>query len=74
MVFFALYFWARKQPLPASIVGLLVYVTMHLLDAIADPTAIARGIIMKIIIIAILVNAIQAGVKYRQLQRQSPGA
>jgi hypothetical protein len=68
-VFFALYFWARKQPLPASIVGLVVFVTLHVLDAIADPAALMRGIVMKIIIIAILVNAIQAGVKYRQLQR-----
>ena len=70
-VFFALYFWARKQPLPASIVGLVLFVTMHLLDALADPTALARGILMKIIIVVILVNAIQAGVKHRQLQRQS---
>jgi len=69
VVFFALYFWARKQPLPAAIVGLVLFVTMHLLDAIADPAALVRGIIMKIIIIAILVNAIQAGVKFRQLQR-----
>ena len=73
-VFFALYFWARKQPLPASIVGLILFITVHLLDAIADPAALARGLIMKIIIIAILVNAIQAGVKYRQLQRQGAAA
>lgn len=73
-VFFALYFWARRQPLPASIVGLVLFITVHLLDAIQDPTALARGLIMKIIIIVMLVNAIQAGVKYRQLQRQgAPG-
>ena len=73
-VFFALYFWARKQPLPASIVGLILFVTVHLLDAVADPAALVRGLLMKIIIIAILVNAIQAGVKYRQLQRQGAPA
>ena len=73
-VFFALYFWARRQPLPASIVGLILFVTIHLIDAVADPAALARGLIMKIIIIAILVNAIQAGVKYRQLQRQGAAA
>jgi hypothetical protein len=72
-VFFALYFWARRQPLPASIVGLVLFVTMHLLDAIADPTALARGLIMKVIVIAILVNAIKAGIKYRELKRQAPG-
>lgn len=72
-VFFALYFWARKQPLPAAIVGLALFITMHLLDAIADPAALGRGLIMKIIIIVILVQAIQAGVKHRQLQRQAAG-
>ena len=70
-VFFALYFWARKQPLPAAIVGLVLFVTLHVLEAITNPAAIVQGIIMKIIIIAILVSAIQAGVKYRQIQREA---
>jgi hypothetical protein len=69
-VFFGLYFWARKSPYPAAIVGLVVFVTVHLLDIIADPSALARGILMKIIIITILIKAIRAGARHRDLLRQ----
>ena len=69
-LFYGLYFWARRNPLPAAIVGLTLFVTLHLIDAIADPTQLARGIIMKVIIVAMLVQAIQAGVKYKRLLPQ----
>ena len=68
-VFFGLYAWARKQPLPAAIVGLIVYVTLNLIYGIMNPETLVQGIIVKLIIIGVLVSAIQAGVKYRQLQR-----
>jgi hypothetical protein len=66
--FCGLYFWARVAPLPAAIVGLVLFVTVHLLDALADPTALFRGIIVKVFIIAILVQAISAGVQYNRLK------
>ena len=69
-LFYGLYFWARRNPLPAAIVGLTLFVTLHLIDAIADPTQLARGIIMKVIIVAMLVQAIQAGIKYKRLLPQ----
>lgn len=84
-LFWALWIWSRFNPLPAAIVGLVVYVTLWLLDIVmyvvqasnvpanAGPVASGgplNGIFMKIIIIAILSRAIGAGVKYRNLQRQ----
>jgi len=69
-IFFGLYLWARRNPLPAAICGLVVFVTVHLLDALADPTAIVRGIFIKIIIILVLARAISAGARYRKLQRE----
>jgi hypothetical protein len=73
-VFFGLAFWARKNPLPASIVGLVLFVSVHLLDALVDPTSIIRGILVKIIIISILVKAISAGVRHRALTRSVSAA
>jgi len=70
VVYFGLYAWARRNPLPAAIVGLTLYITIHAVDAIADPSALARGIILKIIIVAMLVQAIQAGIKYKRLMPQ----
>ncbi len=69
ILFFCLYLWARKNPLPAAIVGLVLFVTVHLLDAVADPTAIVRGIVLKIIVVVVLIKAIQAGAKHRQIMK-----
>ncbi|MGZ9124713.1 MAG: zinc-ribbon domain-containing protein [Candidatus Binatia bacterium] len=69
-IFFGLYAWARHSPLPAAIVGLTLFVTMHLVDGLVDPTQFGRGIIMKVIIVVMLVQAIQAGIKYKRLLPQ----
>lgn len=83
-IFFGLYFWARVNPLPAAIVGLVIYVTLWVLDIVLTTAAMANapagsrqpgagpfnGIIIRIIIIAILVRAIQAGSQHRKLLRQ----
>jgi len=68
-IFGGLGVWARSSPLPAAIVGLVLYLTVHAFAAVADPTSIVQGIIVKIIIIAGLVKAIQAGSKYKELQQ-----
>lgn len=71
VVFFGLYLWARKQPLPAAIVGLVLFISMHLLDALVDPSALLRGVIVKVFIVLILVRAVSAGARYRQLLAQA---
>lgn len=68
--FFGLYLWSRAQPFAAAIVGLVLFISMWLLDVIADPTTIANGIILKVIVIAVLTKAIQAGSEYRKLLEQ----
>ncbi|MBN1554947.1 MAG: hypothetical protein JXA11_09390 [Phycisphaerae bacterium] len=72
VVFAVLGFWARVNPLPASIVGLVLYVTLHAIDAVADPSALLRGWIIKVIVVVALINAIQAGITYRQLKAKMP--
>jgi hypothetical protein len=70
IAFFALWLWSRVNPFAAAIVGLVLFVSVHLLDAVADPTQLARGILVKIIVIAMLVQAIKAGLQYRKLREQ----
>jgi uncharacterized Zn finger protein (UPF0148 family) len=85
-IFWGLYFWARRSPFPAAIVGLVVYVSLWLLDLIAYASAASKsggktplgagpfnGIIVRIIIIVVLLNAIKAGARHRQLLRQQAG-
>jgi len=69
-IYAGLAFWARKNPLPAALVGLVLFVTIHVINVVMDPMTIAQGIIVKIIIIAVLVRAIQAGTKHKKLREQ----
>lgn len=70
VAFFALWLWSRVNPFAAAIVGLVLFVSVHLLDAVADPGQLVRGILVKIIVIVMLVQAIKAGLQYRQLRQQ----
>ncbi len=70
-LFAALGVWARFNPLPASIVGLVLFITLQVVNVVIDPTTIAQGILVKILVIAALAKAVSAGLKYKQLMAQS---
>ena len=67
-VFLGLWFWAKVNPLAASITALAIYVTVQLADIIMAPENIAKGIIIKIIIVVALARAIKSAVTYRNMQ------
>jgi hypothetical protein len=58
-------FWSRRAPLPAVLVATATYVVVVVADAIADPATLAQGWLMKIIIIALLIKGIKAGLALR---------
>jgi DNA-binding transcriptional regulator of glucitol operon len=70
-VFYALYFWARSSPFPAAIVGLVLFVSAHVAAAIADPTTLAKGWLVKIIVVVVLAQAISAGAQHRRIMSES---
>jgi hypothetical protein len=77
-VFWGLYIWSRSQPLPAAIVGLVVYGTLVTINVILHISAAGqeggpRGLgigCLDIIIIVVLAQAITAGAQHRKLMRQ----
>ena len=85
-IFFALYFWSRKAPLPATIVGLILYVTLIVINVVSSISDLAQnpggprtgfgglGIgLVDIVIIVILAQAIAAGLKYKRLLEAQGG-
>jgi len=66
-IYASLGFWARANPLPAAIVGLVLFISVMVLNAVLDPTTIAQGVIVKVIVIVVLSKAIQAGAKHRKM-------
>ena len=72
-IYFGLWAWAKTSPFPAALTGLILYVTLWVGEIIYDPSAILNGIIIKIIIIAVLAKAVQAGLEYRRLLAKADG-
>jgi hypothetical protein len=82
VVFWALYIWARRQPLPAAIVGLVLYATLITVNVIVSIGQMSEtgqrgtgfggiGIgWLDIVILIVLGKAISAGVKHRKLMGQ----
>ncbi len=54
LIYLALAFWTDSKPLIAVLIGLLLYLTLIVVNAIVDPTSLFRGIIWKVVIISFL--------------------
>ena len=67
--FAGLYAWARTNPFPACITGLALYITMHLLAAVAEPASLAQGIIIKLVVVCVLVRSIHNIASHRAHDR-----
>jgi hypothetical protein len=85
-IFLVLWAWSRKSPLPATIVGLILYVTLVAVNVVTSVSSMSTnpdqprtgfgglGIgFLDIIIIAILAQAIGAGLKYKRLLESQGG-
>lgn len=68
--FAGLYVWARSNPYPACIAGLGLYITIHLLAALVDPTSLYKGILVKVIVIGLLIKSIRSIQTYRENARR----
>lgn len=83
-IFWGLWFWARVNPLPAAIVGLVLYGTLCVLSIFNSVSLMNQGGRgtglggigigwIDIIIIGVLIQAIQAGARHRKLMQQQSG-
>lgn len=61
-------FWSQKKPLVALVLGLLVYLTVLVLNGILEPETIYKGIVIKIFIIGFLANGINSALQLRNSQ------
>jgi hypothetical protein len=64
--------WARYQPLPATIIGLVLYVAMFIGNMILTdkPETIIMGIWLPILLIIMLARGVVAATKYNKLMQQ----
>jgi hypothetical protein len=60
LIFSGLALWTRREPYPAILTALVLYVSLQLLLVVEDPMNIMRGLIFKFIIIGILIKALRS--------------
>jgi hypothetical protein len=62
----------KRFPVPCTLIPLVLYVLSALATAAFDPTTLARGLIVKIVIVVALFKAVQAAFAY-QKEMQTAG-
>ncbi|HOX43117.1 MAG TPA: zinc ribbon domain-containing protein [Myxococcota bacterium] len=68
-----LFFWARTAPFPAAVVALVLFITVHVANAILDPTTLAQGLIVKALFLGALIRAVSLGHKATRAGQRSGG-
>lgn len=67
-IFIGLGIAVSRFPVPATVLGLVLYLGGAALTALFNPAMLVQGIIVKIIIVVFLVNAIKSAVAYQREQ------
>lgn len=70
LVYIGLAIWAGKQPLPALMSGLILYVTILVVSTIIQPESLFQMIIIKGIIISGLIYGVSAVKKYEDRKKE----
>ena len=66
-LYLVLWWWAKRKPLPAAVIALLLFITTHVINAVMQPESIYQGILVKILFTLALVRAITAANEERNL-------
>jgi hypothetical protein len=67
VIYFGLWFWARKNPYAASLVALLLFLTVIVASAVWEPSTLYQGILVKILFVVALAKAVSAGREERRI-------
>ncbi|WP_375771482.1 hypothetical protein NR798_11435 [Archangium gephyra] len=66
----ALWVWAKRAPLPAIACAFALFLVVHLVSAMIDPTSIPKGMIIKILAIVALGKGLKAALEARAMTRR----
>jgi hypothetical protein len=59
-LFAALFVWGKRSPIPAIATALAVFIVVHLVNFLLDPSTLVQGIIIKVIAIGALAAGLKA--------------
>ena len=64
--------WSQEKPVGAIVTALIIYGTIILLSALADPATLMHGIILKVLVIAALVKGLMSASEGKQIMDELP--
>lgn len=70
-IYLVLAFWSEQKPFVALLIGLFLYITLIVINAIIDPVTLVRGIIWKVLIISYLGKGIYSALEARNKENSS---
>jgi hypothetical protein len=68
VVFIILGLMVKKYPVPSTIIGLVLYIGGNALFGYMDPETLAKGWLIKIIVVVVLIKSIKAAIAYKRAQ------
>ena len=64
----------KRFPVPITVVSLVLYVGTAAVFAVLDPSSVAKGLVMKVIVVVLLAKSIQTAIAYQREQQAAEGA
>jgi hypothetical protein len=59
-VHLGLWYWSKRALFPAAVTALVLFLGVHLVNAVMDPATLAQGVVVKVLFVVALVEAIRA--------------
>jgi hypothetical protein len=66
-VFTGLIFWAKANPFAACLTALILYLSTIVAGALMDPRSLTQAWVIRMVIIALLINGVKSGLAWRRL-------
>jgi hypothetical protein len=71
-VYLGMWFWAKRNPLAASVTALLLFITVIVVNGVYEPSSIPQGFLVKIFFTVALAKAISAAQEERRIRAAMP--
>ena len=68
-IFFGLGMWTKSKPYTAILTGLILFIALHILEAVVDPASIVRGIILKVLVIVYLGKSLKDAREAQEMKK-----
>lgn len=69
-IYIGLGYWCRVQPIPAIICGLILYVTVTIINIMMDSSMAWKSIVINILVIAFLVNGLYSAYEAQRIKKE----